>query len=364
MLVGKQYTAIDFARMAWCRRWFVIVPLAAGMYGTLLLSSRMPDVYQSEMLIQVMPQQVSDAFVQPTRVTLRTEDRLNALRQQALRRTELEQLIATFDLYPARASSPMQVVVETMRQNVDFEIASSDVGGRSPISRRSERAPEAFYVRFTYPDAEMAKRVTERLGALFVEQNARDRGASADQTSEFIESQLAEDKGHLEELDRALQLFREQHAGRLPGQLDFNMRALDRVQTQLQAYRESIARDQDRRLMLERLYNEAQTGEVEVSAPRGPLSGQLSDADLAEAETPQERLALARSALAGMELRLQPEHPDILRTKRIIEELELEIATGSAERLDTVLSRDQMARRDRLQEMRAEVESLGRQIGV
>jgi uncharacterized protein involved in exopolysaccharide biosynthesis len=141
------------------------------------------------------------------------------------------------------------------------------------------------------------------------------------------------------------------------------MRALDRVQLQLQAQRESIARDRDRRLMLERVYNDTQTEVLPGDASfRGRLSGQLSDEDLAEADTPQERLALARSALAGLELRLQPEHPDIIRTKRIVEELEQEVATESAETPEPALTRDQIARLDRVQEMRAEIESLGRQI--
>ena len=328
------------------------------------MSSRLPDLYQSEMLIQIMPQRVPESFVQTT-VALSAGERLSALGQQTLSRIEIERLIQAFDLYTdVRSESPMQNAVELMREHVEFEIARGDLAGSPLVSRRAgSAAPDAFYVRFMYPDAEVATRVTAQIGALFVEQDARDRGASAEGTSEFLEAQLAEAGDRLEQLDRRLEEFREQNAGRLPEQLDFNMQALDRAQLQLQAQRESIAQDQDRRLMLERMYNQAQAEVLSVDPPfRGQPSGQLTDGDLAGAETPQERLALARSALAALELRLRPEHPDVIRTKRVVEELEAEVAGESDVVSETALTRDQLARRDRESEMRAEIESLGRQI--
>ena len=78
MLLEKEYSPGDYARMAWRRRWFIVVPFVAGVFGTLVVSSKLPDLYQSEMLIQVVPQRVPDSFVEST-VTLRTEDRINAL---------------------------------------------------------------------------------------------------------------------------------------------------------------------------------------------------------------------------------------------------------------------------------------------
>ncbi len=196
MILEKQYNATDFARMAWRRVWLIVVPFVLGLFGTLLVSSTLLDQYQSEMLIQVVPQRVPDSYVRST-VTLRTEDRINALSQQAMSRTELEQLIEAFDLYEEEHDRlPMQDVVEHMRSNVQLEIA---LGGD-----RGSADAEAFYVRFTYPDAGVATRVTGRIGALFVEQNARDRGALAEGTNEFLEAQLVEARIRLEELERRL----------------------------------------------------------------------------------------------------------------------------------------------------------------
>ena len=290
MLLEKQYTPLDFARMAWRRRWLIVVPFVIGLFATLIVSSRLPDLFQSEMLIQVVPQRVPDSYVQST-VTVRTEDRINALAQQALSRTELEQLIETFNLYPeARDRRPMQEVVDGMRENVEVDIA---LGGSSDA--------EAFYVRFSYPDAEIATRVTGRLGALFVDQNARDRGALAEGTNEFLETQLAEARSRLEEQERRLEAFRQQHAGRLPDQLEFNMQAMQNTQLQVQSHVESLARDRDRKLMLERLYNDAEAGALSAAATVAPaiIDGEaelLGDADGAVATgSVQQRLAMART---------------------------------------------------------------------
>ena len=356
MLAEKEYSAVDFARMAWRRRWFIAVPFVLGVFGTLVWSSGLPELYQSEILIQVVPQRVPDSYVQST-VTLRTEERIDALAQQAMSRTELERLIETFDLYADDLDRlPMEDVIERMRRDVEVDVA---LGG----SRAADA--EAFYVRFAYRDAEISARVTGRIAAQIVAQNARDRGALSEGTKEFLEAQLAVARDRLEEQEARLELFREQHAGRLPEQLEFNTRAMQNTQLQVQAHIESLARDRDRKLMLERLYNDAQTQasarDATALTPPAGEEGQLTQAASAEG-TVEHRLTLAHAGLAGLARRLKPEHPDIIRAQRLIEVLEREVARAPAEAPAAVLTPDQAARRDRLREMGAEIDSLGRRI--
>ena len=118
MLPGKQYTPGDYALMAWRRRWVIVVPMILGAYAALIVSSRITDMFQSEMLIQVVPQRVPDSYVRST-VTMRTEDRLSAISEEIKSRTELERLITQLGLYQAeRARLPMQDVVDLMRNQI------------------------------------------------------------------------------------------------------------------------------------------------------------------------------------------------------------------------------------------------------
>lgn len=363
MLPGRTYTGFDFAWMAWRRRWVIVVPLILGAYAALVVSSRLQDMYQSEMLIQVVPQRVPDAYVRST-VTMRTQDRVNTLTQQVMSRTEIERLIEQMNLYPdARARLPMQDVVERMRGSIKVEVAQS----------QNTRDADAFYVRFTYPDRDIVTRVTERLGVLFIDMNTRDRGDLAQATNNFLQSQLAGARGKLEEQEGKLEQFRQQNAGRLPSQLDLNMQAINRTQLEVQALVESLARDRDRKLMLERLYNDAQV-ESMVAAPLTVQvqAGQFQKADPTGPSSlnTAQQLVVARETLARLELRLRPEHPDIVRSKRQIQDLEkraseeasVEPASGPPPAPSTVTTPEQTARRERLRQMLAEIESLERQI--
>ena len=52
--------------MAWRRSWLIAAGLVFGAYASLLVSSSWQDSFQSETLIQVIPQRVPDIYVQST----------------------------------------------------------------------------------------------------------------------------------------------------------------------------------------------------------------------------------------------------------------------------------------------------------
>jgi polysaccharide chain length determinant protein (PEP-CTERM system associated) len=358
MLPGKSYTPADMLRLLRKDGWIVLSCLLLGTFTALIISALLPNMYRSEMLVQIVPQRVPDSYVQST-VTMRTEDRLDSLSQRVMSRTQLERLIHEFDLYRTqRAKLPLEDVVELMRTNIGRELVRPT---------RSEPA-DAFYLRFTYPDASIATAVTARLGSLFIDENARERGQLAEDTNDFLAVQLNEARGLLEIQERKLEEFRQRHAGRLPSQLDFNMQAIQNTQLQVQALIESLARDRDRKLLLERIYAEA-------SAEPPPIPQPLPAAPSAPADpaapvatmTPRQQLDLARATLEKLLLRLTPEHPDIVRLKRLIEELERKVK-AEPEKVSPAApslpaeSLQESQRRERLRQMRAEIESLDRQI--
>ena len=149
------------------------------------------------------------------------------------------------------------------------------------------------------------------------------------------------------------------------------MQAINSTQLQLQALVESLARDRDRKLMLERLENDAQQEPAPVVAVAPPSPpGPAGDPGVAAAGgSAAQQLAQARESLARLQLRLKPEHPDIMRTTRLIRELEVraaqeseDAARGKATPVAAVVSPQEATRRDRLRQQRAEIESLSRQI--
>lgn len=368
MLPGKQLTPADLLQMLRRRGWLLVLPPLVTVFGALIYASRVPNMYQSDMLIAIDPQRVPEGFVQST-VTLRTDVRMESISVQVLSRTNLERMVLSLDLYPAeRNILPMEDVVIRMRESIEVEMERA----RAPA--RATDVPNAFHVRFTYPDANVAAQVTQQLGSLFVEQNAKDRGALARATNHFLETQLAEARERLVVQERRLEAFRERFGNELPTQMQMNLQASMSTQLQIQALVESMARDRDRKMLLERLHREAVEAPIVVSA----LSLQPSASSGAPPPgTPglstapaEQQLAVARAMLANLELRFRPDHPDIIRSKRTIADLEVKAKAEAA----TLAANDPMApeatptneaeqqRRERLVAMRAEIESLDRQL--
>jgi polysaccharide chain length determinant protein (PEP-CTERM system associated) len=375
MLPGKKLRPVDIFSIAKRRAVLLIVPVVICTFASLVVSALLKNIYQAEMLIQTIPARVPESFVRST-VTIKTAERLSQVTEQVTSRTRIEQLITELDLYAEqRGRLPMQDVVNLMRRNIHVDIV---LGPRN-------QPTDSFTIRFQYPDARIAAQVTDRLGSMFVNENARDRGALADETSAFLDSQLATARAQLEAQEQKLEQFRQAHAGKLPSQLEFNMTAIQSAQGQVQTLVESLARDRDRRLILERLYNDAQTEPlpVPVAAPSVVTapSAQSPDPSPSAAGTARQQLTAARSTLERLELRLRPDHPDIRNTKRIIAELEKQvqeetaatIAANPASAAGTAIvppaiaaggSPEAAARRERLREMKADIDTLNGEIKI
>ena len=120
-------------------------------------------------------------------------------------------------------------------------------------------------------------RVTERLASLFIEENLRDREVLAEGTNQFLEAQLEDARRRLIENEKRLEDYRSQHSGELPTQLEANIQGQHNIEMQLQALLESVNRDRDRRLALERLLADANTPDP-VAAATASWHGELPTA--------------------------------------------------------------------------------------
>lgn len=364
MLPGKKLTPADILQVVRRRWWLVAVPPLLTLFVALLYSSKQTDMYQSDMLISIDPQRVPDAFVRST-VTMETDRRLDSLQVQVLSRTALAEMVEKFNLYPEeRARLPIEDVLTLMRQNitVDLQFAARP--------RAGQMQPTAFHVRFTYDDPKIAAKITQELGSLFVSQNLKDRGTLAGATSKFLESQLAESRAKLEAQDAKLESFRQRYGKELPTQMQSNMQALSSSQLQAQSLVESIARDRDRKQMLERLYRERANEPV---AARPAAATPEQNAVAALTQTNQQQLATARAQLASLEQRYRADHPDVARAKRRVAELEPLAASEARPSTATATTTTAAAtsptvagldpdRRENLRQMMAEIESLDRQV--
>ncbi len=345
MIPGRPYTPELLLKMGWRHKWRIIVPFVAISMTASLITHYLPNLYQSDSLILVVPQRVPENYVRSA-VTTRIEDRLQAISQQILSRTRLERIIQEFNLYPDRRQIDiMEDIVERMRKDIDLEVVKGD----------------AFRVGFTSSDPRTAMRVTERLVSFFIDENLRDREALAEGTNQFLESQLEEARGRLIGNEKQLEEYRRAHDGQLPTQTDANMQGLHNTEMQLQPLLDSLNRDRDRRLELGRL-----VADNSVPEPPDTLGTLPASPDaLVPAGTAPEQLRVAQRNLQAMLGRLKPEHPDIVLLKSAIAELQRRVDTESGERSvseEPPTSAAEKARRARLLDAKTEIANLDREI--
>ena len=347
MIPGKQYsleTVLDIARR---HKWLIVLPAVVIAIGAAVVIQRLPNVYRSETLILVVPQRVPESYVKST-VTARIEDRLQAIGQQILSRTRLEQIVNDFNLYPEERADGelMEDIVEDMRT---YDIGLGVVKG------------DAFRVSFQADDPRVAMRVTERLGSLFIDESLRDREILAQGTNEFLATQLDEARRQLVLNENKLLEYQRTYTGELPSQLSANLQGQHNAEMALQSLGESLNRDRERRISLERQVMDIVEAPDPVSptGPAKPVNAQLS-------KTLEDELQTAQQSLIAVELKLKPDHPDVKRLRRNIEELQKRM---QAQQLEGVIAARptntvvmDYAKRKRLLDARAELDNLEREI--
>jgi hypothetical protein len=133
---------------------------------------------------------------------------------------------------------------------------------------------------------------------------------------------------------------------------------------QVQAVVESLNRDRDRRLVVNGTLSDLMSSEVQqamVVDPNAPNGGRTM--------TAQEQLMAAQATLRSLEARFTPEHPDVVRTKRQIAELQRRaeseaMAAPLSPEASPVVTPAQAARRERVRALQLELQSLDRQIAA
>ena len=280
-------------------------------------------------------------------ITSKIEDRLQSISQQILSRTRLERIIQDFNLYEReRQMGIMEDVVQRMR--------SRDI-------RVDTLKGDAFRIAFIGDNPSTVMRVTDRLASHFIDENLRDREILAQGTSQFLTVQLEDARRRLVEQEKKLEEYRLRHSGELPSQAAGNLQQMQNLQLQVQNVIESLNRDVDRKLIIERALADLKAADVQAVASAAPAAGrQLGStgdrADCGRGEIPQE-----------LQLRLTPEHPDVIRLKRRIAGLK---ERAEAEALAAPLSPESTApktpaeilQRNRERALQLELESLDRQI--
>ena len=307
---ARTYTPDDLVNIVVKKRWVVLIPFAVGLAAAPLLARIAPVYFRSEALILVVPQQVPKDFVRPT-VIEPVAERLPAITDQILSRAQLERIILDMDLYKElRSREVMEDVVDAMR----LDVKTIPTG----------RGLNSFRVGFTSDDPEIARQVTEKLASLYISQNTRDRAMQAENTSQFLTSELENAERRLMEQEKKLEEYRRTHAGQLPSQAQANTASIQNLSIQLQQLNQATNLAQERRLGFERQLEDARAVLAEApalvpTAADGPVT-----------LTTAQQIDLQKTRLAKELERVTPDHPDVRDIRRTIDQLTAKLESERA----------------------------------
>jgi polysaccharide chain length determinant protein (PEP-CTERM system associated) len=297
----------DFALDVWERRkWLAIVVFAIALTGAVSMVLSLPNLYRATATVLVERQQVSEAFVRPS-VTAELETRIQTIHQQVMSRGRLTSLIGRLGLYPhLRGLIPMDSIVDMMRRDIQLALKG--------VEQTSGRAATiAFTIGYTGRDPQTVAQVANMLVDFYIEENSKSRERQAARTAEFLRAQLEESKRQMVEEERRSSEFKLRYSGELPEQLEVNLAALDRLNTQLRLNSEYQIRAMERRERLEQ--QRADASALQSTAP--------------QTATPAVRLRALEQELADLRRQYSDIHPSVLRVRAEIGGLRAAIASDS-----------------------------------
>jgi polysaccharide chain length determinant protein (PEP-CTERM system associated) len=356
VIPGKSYKPEDFLQMAWRRKWIIAIPPIVFGIATTIWTQSLPNRYQSEATILVVPPRVSEKVVDQTMNTTLAE-RLQGLQQRLMSRSNLERIIQELNLYPEeRKTMLMEQVVELMNNDAAMNITKAK-------GRKGE--PNHFIVTFESENPRTAMQVADRLASLYLNANLEDREQHAISNTEFLKGQADDARKKLQEQEKRLEAYKRLYGGELPGQVQSNLQIMNSTTGELQQLADRAAKDRERQLVLEQLIRDEMATVIAPPTRESEKDGKTQPAGATAAE----QLESARVAYRALRLKFKADHPDVVSAEKQIAALEKKAeaealaqpVSGNGQATRT-LTPAEASRQSRMTQMRAELQNIERRL--
>jgi polysaccharide chain length determinant protein (PEP-CTERM system associated) len=281
------------------RRWWILLPLFLCWMAVWGGSWTLPTTYTSDALISAEQQKVSDQYVMEN-VNVNLQNRLQSTTQQVLSYASLQAIINRFNLYAKppkmngffKAKDP----VDQMRGDIKIELVGSP-GYRGEFV--------TFKIHYSADTPQLAQQVNTELTSLFINENVRAQRQLSENTTAFLDGELADARTKMEEEEAAVSVFKAKHVGNLPGQLQSNVQILAGLQAQLASTQHALDTSKQQKIYLESLLQQYQSAQASLGGDSTVISTQALDKVLQD----------LRLQIQNLRTRYTDDHPDIAALK-------------------------------------------------
>lgn len=337
MAKQKELTFDDYLAILRRRCWLIIVPAILGVTIGYAVSLVLPARYTSHTVVLVEQPVVPDSYVKPV-VSEDLNQRLASMQEQILSRTRLQHLVEQFGMYKDEINKvPMEVLVARLQKSIA-------VKPLNPTQGTQPTGLPGFNVDVTLGEPWLAQRVCTEITSMFMEQSLRLRQQQAEDTTQFLGAQLEEAKAKLDEQDAKLADFQSRYVGALPEDEQNNLTLLVGLSPQLEAATQAVNQAREEKAFLESMLGQ------QVAAWESSQKGQ-------NPETLEQQVARDQEQLLSIQARYTDEHPDVVKLKANIAELQKRIRDASTkkEKEPNALQAKPLAEPPEIQQLRAQL---------
>jgi uncharacterized protein involved in exopolysaccharide biosynthesis len=314
MMQNRELTMDDYLAMLRRRIKVILIPALLAPLAGFLVSYAFSPKYTSQSLVLVEAPKIPDMVVQQ----VFTEDltqHIATIQQQVLSPSRLRPMLERLGL--VKGGQNIEDVVDNIRLNMTIQPVVTDLsqigtGAKKKPGQNSSAVP-GFYVNYTASTAREAQQICTDLTSMLLEEDLKSRQDATQGTTVFLTKQVEDAKQNLDDLDKKLAAFKNQHMGQLPGDEDNNLKILMGLNSQLDANTQSL-----NRATQDKSYTESMLAQQ--------LAAWKTSQSASNPQTLQTQLSQLQAQLIDQEARYTGDHPDVIKTKADIAQVKKKLA--------------------------------------
>ncbi len=308
---NRELTMDDYLAMFRRRMRVILIPALLAPLAGFLVSYAFSPKYTSQSLVLVEAPKIPDAVVQQ----VFTEDltqHIATIEQQVLSPSRLRPMVERWGL--TKGGQNVEDVMDNIRLNMTIQPVITDLSLFGGKKKPGQSSPvPGFNVNYTASTAREAQQICTDLTSMLLEEDLKSRQDATQGTTLFLTKQVEDAKQNLDDLDKKLAAFKNQHMGRLPGDEDNNLKILMGLNSQLDANTQSL-----NRATQDKAYTESMLAQ-QVAAWKAAQSS-------TNPQSLQTQLSTLQAQLIDLRGRYTEDHPDVIKTKGDIAEVKKQLA--------------------------------------
>jgi len=290
-------------RAAWRFRWYAAATAWVVAVIGWTVVHHIPNRYEARARVYVDTQSILRPLLSGLAVQPNVNEIVTVMGRTLVSRPNMERLIDTAGFESSLTPAQREQLISRLIREIELKSA-----GRENL----------YTISYIDHDPERAKRVVESLFAIFLESSVGSKQRDSESAREFIEEQLESYNEKLVAAENAVVEFKRRHQGQLPGEGSNFYTALN---TAKEALRKATLDLNEAANSRDAIRQQLADVERASSAPE--------DKSVSAATVPSEldqRIQALQQKLDGLRLVYTDQHPDIVASVRIIEQLKAQKA--------------------------------------